>query len=105
MTCPIFCPTQVFVPEQIERFHYSQQRQREFSAGYTVLSTGCAPKLTSKFFRLSLWDGNFHSSSTAKAPASTDGWMGLYIPGVHGSSNCRYHNITIFEALLDKWED
>ncbi len=32
-------------------------------------------------------------------------WDGLYIPGVHGNVGDHYHNLVIFEPIVDKWED
>jgi len=34
-----------------------------------------------------------------------DAWDGLYIPGVHGKDEHHYHNLVIFGAIVDKWEN
>ncbi|MBW2741778.1 MAG: hypothetical protein JRE64_23690 [Deltaproteobacteria bacterium] len=31
------------------------------------------------------------------------GWEGLYIPGVHGIQGRHYHNLAIFNSIIDKW--
>ena len=33
------------------------------------------------------------------------GWEGLYIPGVHGVQGRHYHNLAIFNSIIDKWEE
>lgn len=32
------------------------------------------------------------------------GWEGLYIPGVHGIQGRHYHNLAIFNSIIDEWE-
>jgi len=32
------------------------------------------------------------------------GWEGFYIPGVHGLQGRHYHNLAIFNSIIDKWE-
>lgn len=34
-----------------------------------------------------------------------NGWDGLYIPGVHGNQGQHYHNCTIFNTIVNQWED
>jgi hypothetical protein len=33
----------------------------------------------------------------------TQGWDGIYIPGVHGELGKHYHNLSIFEANISNW--
>lgn len=31
-------------------------------------------------------------------------WNGLYIPGIHGKPGNHYHNLAIFDTIVDQWE-